>query len=212
MKLLNTVANFLFGSWYRAEIDAHNVQEFENIIRDWEGTDLERGLTTLQDSEWEDDMEGTEVAEERAEQIRIANSPPSRSAIPGCHWTFRSPECAYNGNENWCDQKWATCVNLRNTIHFGGFSPPGSPSPSISVSSRVTTSQQSTVSVAPTGGIAGRLQLEEYTIKELIEMTEDEIKRALNGGEFEFSKDKMKAVVVKPKEESTKRPKRKLDI
>lgn len=46
---------------------------------------------------------------------------PRRIHQPSCPWPFKGSLCAYAGAETWCDQSFARCTALGNTINFGGF-------------------------------------------------------------------------------------------
>ena len=44
----------------------------------------------------------------------------SRRAQSSCPWPFKGTECAYAGDETWCDQTYDRCATLANTDSFGG--------------------------------------------------------------------------------------------
>jgi len=47
---------------------------------------------------------------------------PRRSHQSTCPWQFKHNEtCRYSGTEEWCDQTYARCAVLGNTVNFGGF-------------------------------------------------------------------------------------------
>ncbi|WP_054031249.1 DUF2163 domain-containing protein [Desulfatitalea tepidiphila] len=43
-----------------------------------------------------------------------------RKASSSCPWPFKGTECAYGGEETWCDQTYDRCVDLGNHLNFGG--------------------------------------------------------------------------------------------
>jgi hypothetical protein len=43
-----------------------------------------------------------------------------RTASATCPWNFKQLECAYAGEQVWCDQSYERCAALGNTINFGG--------------------------------------------------------------------------------------------
>lgn len=54
--------------------------------------------------------------------IKWKTPTPRRIHSPLCPWTFKDTEtCHYTGGETWCDRSWDRCLNLINTINFGGF-------------------------------------------------------------------------------------------
>jgi phage-related protein len=43
-----------------------------------------------------------------------------RLPTPSCPWVFKGSECAYSGDEDWCDQSYARCEAIGNKWNFGG--------------------------------------------------------------------------------------------
>lgn len=79
------------------------------------------------DLELEFEIVGTEAtAEWLTVHLGIPNPmnkrfPKEKYVANHCNWRFRSPQCGYTGEAQFCDRTYETCKRLRNTRRFGGF-------------------------------------------------------------------------------------------
>jgi hypothetical protein len=75
---------------------------FRGAIDDWDLDEQELRLTVLS-------------------ELFMWSKKTLRKCQASCPWEFAGTECAYAGDETWCDQSYARCVALENTAQFGGF-------------------------------------------------------------------------------------------
>ena len=70
---------------------------------------------------------GWELSEDSKATITIQNEfvlwskKTLRTQSSSCPWAFKGVECAYAGQETWCDQSYSRCSVLGNSLNYGGF-------------------------------------------------------------------------------------------